>query len=194
MVADPTPPPFSAEDGGTIEAILNFWFVENGPKQWFTNDPVFDAAIRDRFAGLVERAAKGELSHWRATVRGALAEIIILDQFPRNLYRGDARAFGCDSLAREAAGQALQMKVDQAVSETERVFIYLPFEHSEAAEDQKISLRLCATLSDKSFLDWAEKHKKVIDRFGRYPHRNAVLGRPSTAEELAFLEEEGSSF
>ncbi len=193
-MADPTPPPPTAEDGGTIETILNFWFVENGPKQWFTHDPVFDDAIRDRFAGLVEKAAKGELSHWRATVRGALAEIIILDQFPRNLYRGDARAFGCDSLALQAAGQALQKKVDQGLSESERVFLYLPFEHSESEEDQKTSVRLYANLSDASFLDWAEKHKKIIDRFGRYPHRNAVLGRSSTAEERAFLEEEGSSF
>ena len=177
-----------------IDAVLNFWFVENGPKQWFTHDPDFDAAIRERFTGLVELANKGELSHWRATERGALAEIIILDQFPRNIYRDDARAFGSDSLALEAAGQALQKKMDQALGETERVFLYLPFEHSEAAEDQETSVRLYAALSDDSYLDWAEKHKKVIDRFGRYPHRNAVLGRPSTAEELAFLEEEGSTF
>jgi uncharacterized protein (DUF924 family) len=177
-----------------IGLVLNFWFVENGPKQWFTHDPDFDAAIRDRFAGLAEKGAKGELTHWRGTARGALAEIIILDQFPRNLYRGDARAFGCDALALEAARQALKNKADQAVDESERVFLYFPFEHSEAAEDQETSVRLCATLSDKSYLDWAKKHKKVIDRFGRYPHRNAVFGRPSTAKELAFLEEEGSSF
>ncbi|MFP6890030.1 MAG: DUF924 family protein [Nitrospinota bacterium] len=177
-----------------IGSVLNFWFVENGPKQWFTHVPDFDATIRDRFAGLVDQAAKGELSHWRETARGTLAEIIILDQFPRNLNRGDAGAYGCDTLAVEAARQALKNKVDQAVDEAERVFLYLPFEHSEAAGDQETSVRLCATLSDKSYLDWAEKHKKVIDRFGRYPHRNAVLGRTSTAEELAFLEEEGSFF
>jgi uncharacterized protein (DUF924 family) len=177
-----------------IGAVLDFWFVENGPKQWFTHDPGFDAAIRDRFEGLVDQATNGALSHWRETARGTLAEIIVLDQFPRNLYRGDARAFGCDSLALEAAVQALQNKVDQGLSELERVFLFLPFEHSEATEDQETSVRLYGTLSDDSYPDWAESHKTVIDRFGRYPHRNAVMGRPSTAEELAFLEEEGSSF
>lgn len=177
-----------------IEAVLDFWFVDNGPKQWFTHDPAFDAAIQRRFAGIADQASKGDLSHWRATAPGALAEIISLDQFPRNLYRGDARAFASDPLALEAAGEALKKKVDQAVNESERVFLYLPFEHSEAARDQETSVRLFASLSDGSYLEWAEKHRKIIDRFGRYPHRNAALGRPSTAEELAFLEEDGSSF
>ena len=177
-----------------IKAVYDFWFVENGPKQWFTKDAAFDTAIRDRFEALVEKAATGGLSHWRGTARGALAEIIVLDQFPRNLYRDDARAFASDPVGLVAAKEALEKKVDQEVSEAERVFLYLPFEHSEAAEDHKISIKLCAALSDPSYLEWAEKHKAIIDRFGRYPHRNAALGRESTAEEVAFLEEDGSSF
>ncbi len=177
-----------------IEAVLDFWFVENGPKQWFKKDEAFDAAIRERFEGLVVQASKGDLSHWRTSARGALAEILILDQFPRNLYRDDGRAFASDPVALAAAKQALEKKVDQEVSEQERVFLYLPFEHSEEASDQETSIRLCGTLEDKSLLEWAEKHKAIIDRFGRYPHRNAALGRPSTDEELAFLKEEGSSF
>jgi uncharacterized protein (DUF924 family) len=177
-----------------IEAVLGFWFVENGPKQWFNKDTAFDAAIRDRFEALVVQGSKGELSHWRASVRGALAEILVLDQFPRNLYRGDAPAFASDPVALDAAKEALENKIDQDVSESERTFLYLPFEHSEEASDQETSLRLFGSLEDKSLLEWAEKHQAIIDRFGRYPHRNAALGRPSTDEELAFLKQEGSSF
>ena len=118
----------------------------------------------------------------------------MLDQFPRNLYRDDARAFACDTQALDAAKAALAIGFGRALGETERVFMYLPFEHSEAAEDHKISGKPCAALSDPSCLEWAEKHKAIIDRFGRYPHPNAALGRESTAEEVAFLEEDGSSF
>ena len=177
-----------------IEAVLDFWFVENGPEQWFNKDDAFDAAIRDRFEGLVVQASKGELSPWRETARGALAEILFLDQFPRNLYRDDASAFASDPVALVAAKQALENKIDQDVSESERVFLYLPFEHSEEASDQETSVRLFGSLEDKELLEWAEKHKAIIDRFGRYPHRNAALGRESTDEELEFLKEEGSSF
>ena len=177
-----------------IDAVLSFWFEENGPKQWFTKDVPLDDAIRARFGALQARAVNGELADWRQTARGALAEIIVLDQFPRNLYRDDARAFACDTQALDAAKAALAIGFDQALGETERVFMYLPFEHSEAAEDHKISVKHCAALSDPSCLEWAEKHKAIIDRIGRYPHRNAALGRESTAEEVAFLEEDGSSF
>ena len=177
-----------------IDAVLSFWFKENGPKQWFTKDVPLDDAIRARFGALQARAVNGELADWRQTARGALAEIIVLDQFPRNLYRDDARAFACDTQALDAAKAALAIGFDQALGETERVFMYLPFEHSEAAEDHKISVKHCAALSDPSCLEWAEKHKAIIDRFGRYPHPNAALGRESTAEEVAFLEEDGASF
>ena len=181
-------------DGEGIDAILSFWFEENGPEQWFTGDAAFDDPVRERFGALQARAADGGLTDWRQTARGALAEIIVLDQFSRHLYRDDARAFACDAIALEAAKEALAKGFDHALSETERVFMYLPFEHSERAEDQETSVELYATLTDRSYLEWAEKHKAVIDRFGRYPHRNAVLGRESTAEELAFLQEDGSSF
>ena len=128
------------------------------------------------------------------TDRNCLAEIIILDQFSRNLYRDDERAFACDELALDAAKEALVKGFDQALSETGRVFMYLPFEHSEAMEDQETSVKLYAKLTDRTYLEWAERHKAAIDRFGRYPHRNAVLGRESTVEELAFLKEDGSTF
>jgi len=177
-----------------IKAVLDFWFVENGPKQWYSKDAAFDAAIRERFEGLVGQAARGELSDWRGTARGALAEIIVLDQFPRNLYRDDARAFASDPIALDAAKKALEKTFDQALAESERTFMYLPFEHSEAAEDQETSLKLFSSLAGKSMLEWGEKHKAIIDRFGRYPHRNAALGRTSTDAEIAFLKEDGSSF
>ena len=193
-MADPAPSPLGENDKQSIEAVLGFWFVENGPEQWFKKDAAFDDGIRERFESLVEKASAGDLSHWRVTARGCLAEIIILDQFPRNLYRDDARAFASDPVALEAAKESLEKKFDESLSESERTFLYLPFEHSEAAEDQETSIRLFGTLSDPSMLEWAEKHKVIIDRFGRYPHRNAVLGRPSTDAELAYLEEEDSSF
>ncbi len=190
----PEPMSPNGGDGEGIDAILSFWFEENGPKQWFTEDPAFDGPVRERFGALQARAADGGLTDWRRTAHGALAEIIVLDQFSRHLYRDDARAFACDAIALEAAKEALAKGFDHALSETERVFMYLPFEHSERAEDQETSVELYATLTDRSYLEWAEKHKAVIDRFGRYPHRNAALGRESPAEELAFLQEDGSSF
>ena len=181
-------------NGEGIDAVLSFWFEEHGPEQWFTVEVTFDEAVRELFGALQARAADGELADWRQTARGALAEIIVLDQFSRNLYRGEARAFAYDAIALDVAKEALVKGFDQALSETERVFLFLPFEHSGSAEDQKTSVELYATLSDHSFLEWAEKHKAVIDRFNRYPHRNAALGRESTVEEVAFLQEEGSSF
>ncbi len=188
--------PISPNDGDEegIDAVLSFWFEENSPKQWFTEDGAFDDAVRERFGPLQARAADGGLMDWRQTARGTLAEIIVLDQFSRNLFRDEARAFACDAMALDVAKEALAKGFDQALSETERVFLYLPFEHSESAEDQETSVELYATLTDRSFLEWAEKHKAVIDRFDRYPHRNAALGREPTAEELAFLQEQGSSF
>ena len=190
----PEPMSPNGGDGEGIDAVLSFWFEENGPKQWFAKDTAFDDAVRERFSALQSRGANDGLVDWRQTARGALAEIIVLDQFQRNFYRDDARAFACDAMALDAAKEALANGFDQALSETERVFLYLPFEHSEAAEDQETSVGLYATLTDGSYLEWAEKHKAVINRFGRYPHRNAILGRESTAEELAFLQEDGSSF
>ena len=182
------------DDTQAIAAVIAFWFDENGREQWFAKDPALDAAIRTRFATLHGRAANGELSHWRATPRGALAEIIVLDQFSRNLYRDDARAFACDPLAREAAREAIEKGHDRVLSETGRVFLYLPYEHGEEPADQEMSVSLFSTLSDHGFLEWAEQHKAVIDRFGRFPGRNEALGRISTAAERAFLEEPGSSF
>ncbi len=191
-MSEPLPPNDEEEQG--INVVLSFWFEENGPKQWFTKDVTFDDAVCERFGALQARAADGGLTDWRQTDRGALAEIIVLDQFSRNLYRDDERAFACDALALDAAKEALAKGFDQALSETGRVFMYLPFEHSEAMEDQETSVKLYATLTDRSYLEWAERHKAAIDRFGRYPHRNAVLGRESTVEELAFLKEDGSTF
>ena len=178
---------------GEIESVLAFWFEENDRSRWFVRDDAFDAAIRRRFSNLHRAAAAGARDHWRKTARGCLAEVIVLDQFSRNLYRDDPRAFAGDPQARVAALHAIDQGFDRGFSPEERVFLYLPFEHSEEPADQERSIALFSQLGG-DWLVWAEKHKAVIDRFGRYPHRNAVLGRQSTPEAAAFLKEPGSSF
>lgn len=186
------------------EAVLGFWFgePEDGaarPREvWFQRDEDFDAGISSRFRADYERAATGELDDWLATPRGALALAILLDQFPRNLFRGSARAFETDARARSVARTALERGYDVRVSSVERWFFYLPFEHSEDLDDQRLSVELFATLGDdegsRMVQDYAGRHMEIIERFGRFPHRNATLGRPSTPEEEEFLRQPGSSF
>lgn len=177
-----------------IEEVLSFWFEENGPKQWWTRDPRFDAEIRSRFGALHGRAVLGELYGWRDTPEGRLAEIIVLDQFSRNLYRDDARAFAADGMALALAQEAVRVGADQAVSPVRRQFVYMPYQHSESRQIHEEAMRLFESLGDPESLDYERRHKAIIDRFGRYPHRNEVLGRSSTDEEIAFLREPGSSF
>lgn len=172
------------------EAILDFWFTEAAPRQWFTKDAAFDEKIRARFSIVYEAAARGELASWRSTPRGRLAEILVLDQFPRSIYRGTAEAFATDAMALERAWEAIAAGDDTKLTRLERQFLYLPFMHSESRAVHKEAFWLFASL-----LPWIWKpfffelaHKKVIDRFGRFPHRNQILGRVSTKAEETFLQ------
>jgi uncharacterized protein (DUF924 family) len=175
--------------------IIDFWFSEAVRRKWWAKDEAFDEEVRHRFAAVHALAKAGQLSGWRASAEGRLAEIIVLDQFSRNLFRTSREAFAQDELARRLTREAVACGADLALTPTQRSFLYMPMMHSEAAADHEESMRLYGTHPDLSFnLDFAGKHKAIIDRFGRYPHRNALLGRESTAEELHFLQQPGSSF
>ncbi len=176
------------------QGVLDFWFGEATPEQWFKQDDAFDATIRDRFAGLFEQAASGGLDSWRESAEGCLALVIVRDQFPRNLFRGGARSFATDAAARAVLSHALESGFDEGFSFREKQFLYMPLMHSENADDQAYSVEKFATLGDEDVLDFARRHKDIVDRFGRFPHRNEVLGRKSTPEEAEFLKEKGSSF
>lgn len=172
--------------------IVAFWRAA-GPSKWYAKDPAFDAEIRDRFEALHHAAARGELAHWAADWHGALALLLLLDQFPRNLYRQSAHAFATDPLARQLARAALAAGHDLAAPIELRMFFYLPFEHSEDLADQDLCLSLCEKLANESgpSSEWAVMHRDIIVRFGRFPHRNAALARVSTDAELRFLDEGG---
>lgn len=174
----------------TADDVLAFW-RDAGEKKWFAKDDAFDAGIRQRFLATYEAAAGGSLSDWEATPEGALALVIVLDQFPRNMFRGSARAFSADMLARAVAERALARGFDSQVPHGERMFLYLPFEHSETMADQDRCCALFKALGNADQLQWAELHADIIRRFGRFPHRNAVLGRVTTPEEKAYLEADG---
>jgi uncharacterized protein (DUF924 family) len=183
MTADPHAP---VEPGD----ILAFW-REAGPEKWYSKDAAFDAAIRDRFLSTYEAAAAGQFAHWEATADGALALVIALDQFPRNMFRGEARTFAADPLARAVADRALLRGFDRAVAPALRTFFYLPFEHSENLADQERCVALNRAAEDADGVKWAELHADIIRRFGRFPHRNKALGRATTPEEQAFLDSGG---
>ena len=178
----------------TRDAVLDFWFQETSPEAWWKSDPAFDAEISRRFGAVHEAASAGELYEWRSEPRGRLAEIIVLDQFSRNIHRGSPSAFACDPMALALAQEALAGSHDLSLSPQERVFLYLPFMHSESRLIHERAERLFASLRRAQNYEFELKHKAIIDRFGRYPRRNAVLGRESTPEELAFLQQPGSSF
>ena len=177
-----------------FSSILRFWFEEIKPAQWWTKDPLFDAEIRKRFFETYEQAIKGELNAWRDHAEGALAEIILLDQFSRNMFRGTAESFTADPLALCLAQYAIRLGLDQKLSTSQKSFMYMPFMHSESPEIHKSAVRLFEQAKLEQNLAYELQHKNIIDRFGRYPHRNAILNRPSTPEELEFLKEEGSHF
>ena len=170
----------------TPAAIVTFW-REVGPKGWFEKDAALDDEIRRRFLGAHEAAAAGKLTDWEQSAEGALALLILLDQFPRNMFRGEARAFATDPLARAVASRAILNGFDGAFPDL-RGFFYLPFEHSENLADQERGIALYKAAGDADGLKWAELHADIIRRFGRFPHRNAVLGRVTTPEEQAFLD------
>lgn len=173
----------------TAHDVVTFW-REAGPDRWFKKDATFDEEITRRFLATYEAAAKGTLSDWESSAEGALALLVLLDQFPRNMFRNSARAFATDPLARAIAACALLKGFDSALADM-RSFFYLPFEHSENLADQEHALALYKAAGDADNLKWAKIHIDIIRRFGRFPHRNAVLGRKTTAEEQAFLDEGG---
>ncbi|MDO4905294.1 MAG: DUF924 family protein [Lautropia sp.] len=173
---------------------LHFWFEEVAPKQHFAKDPAFDELIRTRFGALHRQAAAGELAGWRLNPEGRLAEIIILDQFSRNIHRGTPAAFAQDDMALTLAQEAVHVGADKSLTPQQRAFLYLPYMHSESPAVQEVSVRLYTALGREDNLRFAKAHKAIIDAFGRYPHRNAILGRESTPNEIAFLDTPGSSF
>jgi uncharacterized protein (DUF924 family) len=188
------------------QAVLDFWFGRAGDADylqshaaWFRKDEAFDAAIRDEFGAVIEAALRGELRPWAGTPESAVAWIVVLDQFPRNAFRGSARMFAGDALALAAARALVATGADRTLPGVMRQFVYLPFEHAEDLGVQHESIRLFAELArDEPALaglpEWARKHMEIVARFGRYPHRNALLGRASTAEEIEFLQQPGSGF
>ncbi|MCB1629519.1 MAG: DUF924 domain-containing protein [Xanthomonadales bacterium] len=171
--------------------VLKFWFAEIEPRQWWEKDREFDQRIATRFGLLHAQATQCELYNWRTTALGRLAEVIVLDQFSRNMYRGRAGAFAHDALALALAQEAVAIGADLELEPMQRAFLYMPYMHSESKVVHEEALRL---FQDTDALEWEIKHKAIIDRFGRYPHRNTILGRRSTDEERAFLQQPDSSF
>ena len=178
----------------TAGDVLAFWFDDAGPERWYAQSDDFDALVAERFGVLLAAATRYELSDWRCTPAGRLAEIIVLDQFSRNVWRGSAAAFAQDAAALVLAQEAIAGGHDAALPPARRAFFYLPFMHSESAVIHAAAITLFAAPGMENNLDFEAKHRAIIDRFGRYPHRNAALGRPSTPAEVAFLAEPGSAF
>ena len=173
------------------EEVLSFWFAD--PPRWWRKDPAFDAEVRDRFLAVHGAVERGEHEDWLETARGALAYVIVLDQLSRNMFRGTARMFAGDARARAAARRAVDRGDDRTLSEAERSFLYMPFMHSEDLADQDRGAGLFASGAPAE-LRYAEQHRDIVRRFGRFPHRNALLGRESSPEEQEFLKQPGSSF
>lgn len=169
-----------------VEAVLHFWFQELQPAVWFTKNASVDQSIRQRFLPLYEQLAQHVPPAVLSDARGVLATVIVLDQFPRNIFRGSPQAFATDDRALAIADQAIRASLDQQLTTAQRSFLCMPFQHCEERATQARSVELFAGISADG-LDYAQRHKDIIDRFGRFPHRNAVLGRPSTAEEIEFL-------
>ena len=210
MPSSTSQPTRSSRSHSRIEAILNFWFGD--PKSadygqyrqdWFVKSLDFDQAIRQHFLGDYEQAAAGQLNHWQETSRSSVALLLLLDQFPRNLFRGQPRSFATDPQARALSHYLVSTGQDRSLIPAQRFFVYVPFEHSEAIADQDRCVELMQNLVDtvpdldkglKSGLDYALRHREVIRRFGRFPHRNEILGRQNTPEEIEFLQQPGSRF
>lgn len=176
------------------EAVIDFWFTELEPAQWWKKDPQLDLQIEERFASVYTQARAGELYKWRETAQGRLAEIIVLDQFSRNMFRHSAQAFATDGMALALAQEAIKSGDDQALSAVEKSFLYMPFMHSESAVVHEVGKVLFDNVGIQGSIESARQHFDIIKQFGRYPHRNQLLWRESTEEEMAFLEQPGSSF
>lgn len=176
------------------QSVLQFWFEEIEPKKWWVKDPAFDQLLRERFGKLHAQAARGELFAWRKTAEGRLAEIIVLDQFSRNIFRDTPAAFAQDVLALVLAQEAVVAGADKSLPEKQCSFLYMPFMHSESLAIHDVAVKLFSKPGLEGNLDFEMKHKVIIEKFGRYPHRNEILGRASTAEELEFLKQPNSGF
>lgn len=176
------------------QEILTFWFDESKPSQWFAKSENFDQLIIQRFSTVHRQVSQGEMADWRQTIEGRLAEIIVLDQFSRNMFRNDPRSFASDGMALVLAQEALASGDVHQLPVAHRVFLYMPFMHSESLVIHEQALALFSEQGLEENLKFEKQHRDILLRFGRYPHRNAVLGRVSTAEEIEFLQEPGSSF
>jgi uncharacterized protein (DUF924 family) len=185
--------------------VLDFWFGREGEpgygefrEAWFRKDPAFDADVTERFADLYEEAAAGDLDGWRDDARSCLALVIVLDQFPRNMFRGYGRTHAADGIALESSKYALEHALDRELPAFQKMFLYMPFMHSENREDQRRSVELFQLLADEpgapDVTSYAVGHREIVERFGRFPHRNGILDRETTPEEAEFLKTEGSSF
>ncbi|NVJ62157.1 MAG: DUF924 domain-containing protein [Gammaproteobacteria bacterium] len=177
-----------------FETVLTFWFDELKPSQWWKKDFELDQLITEKFAHCHESATKGELFSWREMPEGRLAEIIVLDQFSRNIFRNDPRSFAFDGMALVLSQCAIDQQLDTKLSQTQRLFLYMPFMHSESMVIHEKAVLLFTDLGLAENLEFELKHKAIIDKYGRYPHRNEILGRASTRQELEFLEQPNSSF
>lgn len=167
--------------------IIEFWYSEDMRKSWFSSTPELDGRIRDEFEALWRKAAAGELDEWKSSPEGCLALIIVLDQFPLNMFRGEARSFKTGQKAIDTARYALEKGYDKAIPTEKLAFLYMPLMHSEALEDQELSVRLYEEANLEGNLHFARHHRELIKKFGRFPHRNAILGRKSTEEEIEYL-------
>ena len=176
-----------------IGAVLSFWFEELSPEQWFAQDPLLDATIGHRFGELHEHLTDRGPGDWEGTAEGALAAVIVLDQLPRNIFRAQPRAFASDAQALAVAERAVSRGQDRELGPDRRTFLYMPYQHSEDPAVQARSVDLFAALGDPRSLEHARHHRAIIDRFGRFPSRNTILGRDTTPEEAAFLEDPGST-
>lgn len=176
------------------DAVIRFWFVELNSSDWFNKNPVLDRTVAERFGAVHAAAARCELQAWRATAAGRLAEIVVLDQFSRNIFRDRPESFAQDALALALAQEAIAAGAAAALSPVQRAFLYMPFMHSESALIHAEAERLFSEPGLEGNLDYERQHRAIIDRFGRYPHRNRILGRASTLEEQEFLRQPGSSF
>jgi uncharacterized protein (DUF924 family) len=174
--------------------VLEFWFSPETRPQWFVASDAFDAAVRERFGALPERASAGEFDDWAKMPEGSLALILLLDQVPRNVHRNTAQAFCSDDKALALAKKAVSAGFDMGVEKDERLFFYLPFQHAEDRATQDEAVLLIEALGDEEYTNYARRHRDIIHRFGRFPHRNVQLGRISTEAEIEFLKQPGSSF
>ena len=178
----------------TYQDVITFWFEETSPQQWWVKDASFDALLLERFSGLHARAHQCELYEWRKAPSGRLAEIIVLDQFSRNMFRDTPQAFASDPMALALSQEAIACGDDRQLTPIERSFLYMPFMHSESLQIHEVAVGLFQKNGIESNMDFELRHKVIIERFGRYPHRNEILGRTSTKQELEFLKQPGSSF